>query len=123
MKISAVIETVELFRPVGLRELELIKESGFLRFPPRLPGQPFFYPVANIEYAREIARNWNTKDEGSGFQGHVLKFSVPADFLQRFQPQTVGASRHVEYWIPSGQLEEFNAALVGKIEVIESFTD
>lgn len=112
---------VQLFRPVGQRELELIKEAGFRRFPPRLPEQPFFYPVANLEYAREIAGKWNTKDPGSGFQGHVLKFSVYADFLQQFQPRTVGASHHVEYWIPSERLEELNAALVDRIEIVESF--
>jgi hypothetical protein len=34
-----------LYRPVGKKELELIRASGFRAFPPRLPGQPFFYPV------------------------------------------------------------------------------
>jgi len=58
-------ETTILFRPVGEKELNLIEESGFRRFPPRLPGQPIFYPVLEEEYATEIARDWNTKDAAS----------------------------------------------------------
>jgi hypothetical protein len=40
-------ETTILFRPVGHEELELIRKSEFKTFPPRLPGQPIFYPVLN----------------------------------------------------------------------------
>jgi len=50
-------ETIILFRPVGPKELALIEESGFAGFPPRLQGQPFFYPVQNEVYATQIARD------------------------------------------------------------------
>jgi hypothetical protein len=36
-----------LYRPVGPKELELIEQSGWKKFPPRLPEQPIFYPVMN----------------------------------------------------------------------------
>ncbi|HLK66379.1 MAG TPA: hypothetical protein VKU19_23255 [Bryobacteraceae bacterium] len=65
-----------LFRPVGQREYELIEAAGFRRFPPRLAEQPFFYPVTNEDYASQIARDWNTKDEASGWVGYVLRFSI-----------------------------------------------
>lgn len=58
-----------LYRPVGEKEFQLIKASGFHAFPPRLPHQPFFYPVLTEEYATKIARDWNTKDDSSGFAG------------------------------------------------------
>jgi len=48
-----------LFRPVGLKELELILGSNRRAFPPRLTEQPIFYPVLNQEYAVEMARDWN----------------------------------------------------------------
>src|SRR5882724_5194102 len=60
-------EVTTLYRPVGQTELDLIRASGLRRFPPRLPHQPFFYPVLNEVYATQIARDWNTKDEASGF--------------------------------------------------------
>lgn len=60
-----------LYRPVGQREYELIEATGFKRFPARLPDQPFFYPVAQQEYATQIARDWNAKAEGSGWTGYV----------------------------------------------------
>jgi hypothetical protein len=110
-----------LYRPVGQAELALIRASGFRRFPPRLPGQPFFYPVLNEEYATQIARDWNTKDEASGFVGYVLRFRMQTDFLANYEIHTVGAARHREYWIPSAELEAFNEGIVGMIEVILEF--
>jgi hypothetical protein len=112
---------ITLYRPVGKHELELIADSGYRRFPPRLPEQPIFYPVTNIEYARKIARDWNTKDAASGDEGHVLQFAIDGAFLVQFQLRTVGDSSHTEYWVPSERLEEFNAAIVGEILVVESY--
>jgi hypothetical protein len=115
-------EIVVLFRPVGKKELELIEESGFKAFPPRLFHQPIFYPVLNQGYAEQIARDWNTKDEISGYAGFVTKFSVRKDFLDQYSVETVGAqSVHEEYWIPSEDLEQFNHNIVGFIEIISEF--
>lgn len=86
-------------------------------FPPRLPQQPIFYPVANIDYATQIARDWNTRDQASGFAGYVTQFQVPKAWLLQFEPRTVGASTHVEYWVPAEQLPEFNASIEGLISV------
>jgi hypothetical protein len=113
--------TTTLFRPVGQKELELIQERGGGAFPPRLPSQPIFYPVLNEEYAVQIARDWNTKDEASGFVGYVTRFRVRTEFVQRYLVQTVGGSQHQEYWIPAEELEEFNRNIVGDIEVIAEF--
>lgn len=110
-----------LYRPVGQREFELIKDTGFREFPPRLPEQPIFYPVLNEEYATQIARDWNTKDERSEFAGYVLKFQVRSDFLQRYDVHVAGAKVHQEYWIPAADLTEFNENIVGTIEVVAEF--
>ena len=110
--------TTTLFRPVGPTELELIRESGWKEFPPRLPEQPIFYPVLNQEYAAQIARDWNVKASGSGY---VTKFEVDASYLQRFSVETVGGSIHQELWVPATELAEFNSNIVGKIDVVESF--
>lgn len=110
-----------LYRPVGRKELELIRTTEFRAFPPRLPSQPFFYPVLNEEYAVQIARDWNTKDEASGFEGYVLQFKVKTEFLNRYDVQIAGTSKHREYWIPATELEELNRNIVGPIEVIHQF--
>ena len=39
------IELTILYHPVGPEELALIEQSGWQKFPPRLPEQPLFYPV------------------------------------------------------------------------------
>jgi hypothetical protein len=115
------LETTTLYRPVGQAELELIEQSGFRVFPPRLPEQPFFYPVLNEQYAIKIARDWNTKDERSGFVGYVLRFQVRKAFLGKYQIRVAGSSDHQEYWIPAADLDLLNDNLVGTIEVIRKF--
>jgi hypothetical protein len=93
-----------LYRPVGQAEFELIRTYSFRRFPPRLPEQPFFYPVLSEAYATQIARDWNTKDESSSFVGYVLRFGVRSDFLSHYDVHTVGSLEHREYWIPAAEL-------------------
>jgi hypothetical protein len=112
------IETITLYRPVGSKELDLIKLSGWKEFPPRLPEQPIFYPVMNEEYAIQIARDWNVPASGSGF---VTKFSVSKDYLRKFNVENVGGPIHNELWVPAEELEEFNQNIVGVIEVTKSF--
>jgi hypothetical protein len=110
-----------MYRPVGQVEFDLIRASGFRLFPPRLPEQPFFYPVTNEDYATQIARDWNTKDANSGFAGYVLRFDVLSAFLNHYEIHTVGNSRHQEYWIPAADLDQFNRSIVGLIEVISEY--
>jgi hypothetical protein len=110
-----------LYRPVGQAEFDLIRASGFRSFPPRLPHQPIFYPVLGEQYATQIARDWNTKDEASGFVGYVLRFRVRTEFLARYETHLVGSSQHREYWIPAADLQTLNEHIVGSIEVISEF--
>jgi|SRR6516162_3215028 hypothetical protein len=110
-----------LVRPVGLHELALIWDSGMREFPPRLPSQPIFYPVINAEYARQIARDWNTRDEKSGFAGFVTEFAIDSGHIAKFAPHVVGASQHQEYWILAEELAAFNKAIPDRIRVREAF--
>ena len=111
-------ETVTLWRPVGPKELELIRQTGMRAFPPRLPEQPIFYPVRTEEYAVKIARDWNVAASGMGF---VTRFQVKRSFIDRFEVKEAGGRSHLEYWIPADDLEAFNEAIVGLIEVVSSF--
>ena len=111
-------ETITLYRPVGPNEYELIVESGFHKFPPRLPEQPIFYPVLNQEYANQIARDWNVTQSGVGY---VVKFQVASEFVSRYKIKTVGSSIHQELWIPSEELDEMNQNIIGLIELVSEF--
>ncbi len=112
------IETVTLWRPVGPKELALIRAARMRAFPPRLPEQPIFYPVLSEDYAVKIARDWNVPASGSGC---VTRFEVRKDFLDAYQAQEAGGRAHQEYWIPADELGAFNAAIVGEIEVVQEF--
>ncbi|MBE7368683.1 hypothetical protein [Ramlibacter pallidus] len=111
-------ETVTLYRPTGPAELELVRASGFKRWPPRLPDQPIFYPVTNEAYAAQIARDWNVKASGSGF---VTRFQVRAAFMSRYKVEKVGGAAHTEWWVPAEDLEQLNDNIVGLIEVVQEF--
>lgn len=110
--------TITLYRPVGPKELELIRASDCRAFPLRLPEQPIFYPVLTEDYAVKIARDWNVKESGAGY---VTRFKVRADYLARYAVQDAGGKRYQEYWIPAEDLPTFNANIVGPIEVIAEF--
>jgi len=102
-------DVVTLWRPVGPRELELIRESGMRAFPPRLPEQPIFYPVLSEEYAVKIARDWNVPASGSGY---VTRFEIRRDFLDNYSVQQAGGYAHSEYWIHALELTAFNLSLI-----------
>lgn len=110
--------TVTLFRPVGPKELELIRTGGNRGFPPHLPGQPIFYPVLNEKFAVQIARDWDANETDVGT---VTRFRVRKECIAKYQVQTVGNSIHKELWIPAEQLAAFKQNIVGEIEVIADF--
>ena len=110
---------IRLYRPVGLREWELIVQSNRRAFPPRLPEQPIFYPVLNQPYAEQIARDWNTKTPY--YIGIVTRFDLNAEYATRFERQVVGNQTHEEMWVPAEELTEFNQHIVGQIEALVGF--
>lgn len=115
------MKTITLYRPVGLKEMELIAETDYAEFPPRLEWQPIFYPVTNQLYAEQIAKEWNISDEFSGYCGIVTAFDVDEEYLQQFEVQNVGDKNHNELWIPSERLNEFNKKINGKITIVNAF--
>lgn len=106
--------TTVLYRPTGPNELELVRASGYKRWPARLPDQPFFYPVTNEQYAIEIARDWNVRSSGSGY---VTRFEVESLFMDRYAVQQVGGKHHTEWWVPAEELDALNDHIVGLIVV------
>ena len=107
-----------LYRPVGLQEMELIYDNGMKAFPAGLPQQPIFYPVLQLEYARQIASGWNAKNEP--YAGYVMQFKVEDQYLSQFEKHVIGESQHEEYWIPAEELESFNQHILGLIRVVEA---
>jgi hypothetical protein len=95
-----------------------VLESGWKRWPARLPEQPIFYPVLTREYAERIAREWNTPREDVGYVTH---FRVSREFLDRYSVRPAGSRDLLEYWIPAEDLESFNNSIVGEISLVGSF--
>ena len=110
--------TTTLWRPTGPEELELVRALEWRAWPPRLPEQPIFYPVLNEDYAIRIARDWNVRHSGVGY---VTRFEVDTAFLARYPVQQAGGRTILELWVPAGELDEFNAHIVGTIDVVHEF--
>ena len=115
------MNTITLYRPVGLAELQLIKATAWKAFPPRLDWQPIFYPVLQEAYAAQIAREWNTEDAFSGYLGAVTRFEVDAAFCEKYEVQNVGAAMHDELWVPAADLAEFNGHIIGPVELTNAY--
>lgn len=115
------MKTTTLYRPVGEKEMVLILESNFKKFPPRLEWQPIFYPVLDEGYASEIAEKWNTRDEAGNYLGFVTQFKILEEVANQYPAQNVGARNHNELWVPSEELDKFNQAIIGSIEVTNVF--
>jgi hypothetical protein len=115
------MNTKILYRPVGIKELELIANLNWKGFPPRLDWQPIFYPVLNKTYAAQIASEWNTQDAFSGYCGIVTQFEMEEDYIHQFNIENVGAEIHNELWIPAAELENFNLHIVDQITITDVF--
>jgi hypothetical protein len=87
--------------------------------PPRLPGQPIFYPVLNFDYAKQIARDWNTMSPSRS--GYVTRFEVDDHVLGKYEPHIVGGKEHMELWVPAEELGEFNSHIKQPIRIASSF--
>ena len=109
-----------LYRPVGTAELELIRASGWTRYPPRLPEQPIFYPVLEEAYARQIARDWNARYNDDQ-RGYVTRFAIEDEYVRRYEVHTVGSALHRELWVPAEEQEEFQRHIIGRIQVIGEY--
>jgi hypothetical protein len=47
---------------------------------------------------------------------------VRKSFLDRYRVEQAGSKAHLEYWIPAEDLDDFNKAIVGRIEVTATFS-
>ncbi len=112
-----------LFRPTGQAELELLKQSGWRAWPPRLPDQPIFYPVLTFEYAEKIARDWNSTRPAPDNFGYVTRFEIDAATAARYEVQEAGGKEHRELWVPAEELTTFNKAIIGRIDVVAGYKD
>ncbi|WP_181243807.1 ADP-ribosylation/crystallin J1 [Chamaesiphon polymorphus] len=87
-----------------------------------MPSQPIFYPVLNLDYGIQIARDWNTTDPNSGFAGFVTQFDIDDAYISKFEVQIVGSSQvHQELWIPAEDLAEFNRHILGEIKIVAAY--
>lgn len=116
---------MRLFRPVGLFELRALVAAEFSVFPEQswLAQQAYasYSPGVDLEFARQIARDWIATDERAGCVGFVTQFDLKDVFMAGIAVQSAGPTCHREIWIPPEREGEFNLHIQGPIRVIETF--
>ncbi|MBC9929725.1 hypothetical protein [Chitinophaga qingshengii] len=106
--------TTTLYRLIEATELQLIEQSGWKRFPPRLTSVIYFHPTLTEAYALEIAKEWFTPPYS---QGYVIRFEMNTEFLKAYPPRKAFSNPN-EYWIPIEDMGAVNEQLSGLIAVI-----
>ncbi|HWS36466.1 MAG TPA: ADP-ribosylation/crystallin J1 [Actinoplanes sp.] len=109
------VETTALWRPAGPRELDLIRASGWRRWPPVPLERLYFYPILSESFAVTGAQHWTSSDSGVRY---VLRIHVETDFVGRYSTRSFGGSAAPMLWVPAEDMDEFNAHVVGLIEVV-----
>ena len=51
----------------------------------------------------------------------MTRFEVDTEFVRRYPVQQAGGRTILELWVPAEELDEFNAHIVGRIEVVHEF--
>jgi hypothetical protein len=91
-----------------------------LRLQPTVPGCCGIMRAFGRHPMKYAAAVTQTLRSGSEY-GCVTRFQVRSEFMSQFEVQQVGGGLHTEWWVPAERLEELNANIVGKIEVIREF--
>jgi len=112
---------MKLYRPTGFKELELVRDSGWRAWPPRLKDQPIFYPVTTFAYAEKIARDWNSVLPAPDNLGFVTEFDISDAMAAKYPVQAAGGQEHSELWVPAEELEAFNQGIVDLIRPVAAY--
>ena len=106
---------VTLGRPAGPEDLVLVEASGWRRWPSRVFDQPISYPVLNDDHEIRVARDWSVK---ACDVGHVTRFQVRRQHLEKYDVEQVDGQPILAYWIPAERLEELDHNILGNTEVL-----
>ena len=94
------MSTVTLWGPVGQAELDLIEQTRWTRFAPRLPDSRSSRPVLNEEYATKVARDGNTKGAARATSATCCASRSKPTMSAGFEPQRVDGAGIDELWVP-----------------------
>jgi len=110
-------DTTILYRPVNLKELDFIRQSGWKGFPARLKEHRLFYADINDAYSVQISNEWNIPAYDVVY---ITRFKVNSEFISNYKAENAVSNIHNEIRIPPDDLDAFNKHIVGLIEVIGS---
>ncbi|MGA9378201.1 MAG: hypothetical protein WBV73_05480 [Phormidium sp.] len=108
------------YHPVGFKELGLISSANFEAFPFPFPSQPIINLILDLEYAKKIARDWNTKSNGCA-SSFVTQFEVNDSYVKKFSMQPVGNKNLPDLSITAEELTELNRHITGEIKVVDAY--
>lgn len=114
------MKSITLYKSLSPVELAGVINNGWQSFAPLPIEQTIFAPKINLEHAQMLARQLEACLHTVGY---VVCFTIEADFLQRFQCQTIAYEEQREYRIPAEELALFNQHLIGRIQPLTAFVN
>lgn len=110
--------TTTLWRPTGPAELDLVRELNCAPGPPGCPN--------SRSSTRSSPRSTRSGSPGTGTSHTTAPAASPGSRLNPTSwPDTPSgrpaAGRSSKLWVPAEELEEFNAHLVGEIQIVHEF--
>lgn len=110
---------VSLYHVVTDKELEYVVNHQYKLFPVRFFQKQYFCPTLNKEYAQRMASeraNWAPNIT----QVHILRFLMRSKSLQPYMNGAIETNTRAYVVVPYAKLVEFNRAIVGFIERLET---
>ena len=110
--------TIALYQAMSPQQLAALIRADWRRIEPDQGGERFFYLKINQRYAEMIARQWEVPLHGAGY---VVRLILPEPVMKYFDLETVAYEEHLEYRVPTCELDRINHHLVGEVSIVSAF--
>lgn len=111
-------ETIALYMALCPQQLAALIRADWRRIEPGQGGEHFLFLKLNQRYAEMIARQWLVPLHGAAYVARII---LPDKVLQNYDMDTVAYEEHLEYRVPTCELNPVNNSLVGDVAVVSAF--
>lgn len=120
MKTLPFRNTIAVYQAIGPQQLAALIRADWRRIEPGWGGEHFTYLKQQQRYAEMIARQWEVPIYGAGY---VIRMVFPEEALRQYDIETVAYEEHLEYRVPSCELDTLSHELVGAMQPVAAYMD
>jgi len=120
MKPLAHTETIALYLAICPQQLAALIRADWRRIEPGQGGEHFMFLKVSQRYAEMIARQCLVPLHGAAY---VARLVLPERVMQGYDIETMAYEEHLEYRIPTCELDPVNGNILGEVAVVSAFLD